>query len=117
VDIDVIRDKMLSMNDKLVYSFICTHATPQIRECSIRVETLAEESGYSVLEVEKSLKTLIERGVLERIECFGEDEHEKNSVYKLIGYRAPCYAGTRSMLSIREDENTGRSQDEHYMDK
>lgn len=90
VDIEVIRDKTLSMYDKVVYSIICSHAASQVRECSLNFETIAEEAGCPFLRVEKSLKALIKRGVLER----------KVSVYKLIGYRAPCYRDAKSIPTV-----------------
>jgi hypothetical protein len=107
VDIEIIKDKTLSMYDKVIYSIICSHATSQIRECSLNFETIAEESGCPFLRVEKSLKALIKRGVLERIEYFDGNEQKKISVYKLIGYRAPCYRDAKSMPTVFG--NTGRS--------
>ena len=107
IDIDVIRDKSLSLCDKTVFSVICTHVNVQTRDCSLRVKTIAEEANCSVRSVQESLKALTLRGIIERIECF-ENGKQKASTYKIVGHRAPCYDGD-TKRSAPPDDETKRS--------
>jgi DNA-binding Lrp family transcriptional regulator len=95
VDVDVIKDKTLSTCDKAVYSVICAHVNIRTRTCPLRVKTIAEEANCSVRSVQESLKTLVERGVVERAQCF-ENGKQKASTYKIVGHRAQCYRGANS---------------------
>ena len=97
VDIEVIKDRMLSTCDKAVYSVICVHVNIQTRSCPLRVKVIAEEANCSVRSVQESLKALVARGVIERAERF-EDGAQKASIYRIVGHRAPCY---------RDAENEG----------
>ena len=107
VDIDVMRDKTLSPCDKAVFAVICTHVNVQTRDCPLRVKTIAEETNCSVRSVQESLKALIARGVIERIECF-ENGKQKASVYKIVGHRALCYRGAESAPAERAVKNSAR---------
>ena len=104
VDIDVMRDKILSPCDKAVFAVICTHVNVQTRDCPLRVKTIAEETNCSVRSVQESLKALVARGVIERIERF-ENGKQKASVYKIVGHRALCYRGTESAPAIKTEKN------------
>jgi DNA-binding Lrp family transcriptional regulator len=106
VDIAVIKDSTLSTCDKAVYSVICAHVNVRTRACPLRVKTIAEEANCSVRSVQESLKTLVERGVVERAQCF-ENGQQKASVYKIIGYRAQCYRGADSAVSANSVDFRG----------
>jgi DNA-binding Lrp family transcriptional regulator len=95
VDIQVIKDPTLSPCDKAVYAVICAHANVQTRTCPLRVQTIADEANCSVRSVQESLKTLVERGVIERVERF-ENGKQKASSYKIVGHKAKCYRNTDS---------------------
>ena len=89
-DIAVIKDKKLSPCDKAVYMVFCAHAEVKTRKTLISVKTLAEETGCGIRTAQKSIKTLVERGVLERKEQY-KDGRQMTSSYRLIGHNAECY--------------------------
>lgn len=95
VDLEVLRDRMLSPCDKAVYGVLCSHANAQTHSCVVRVRTIAEEVNCSERSVQASLKALIQRGTVERRERF-EQGRQKASSYRLIGCDAPCYTGAES---------------------
>ncbi|MDR1514980.1 MAG: helix-turn-helix domain-containing protein, partial [Synergistaceae bacterium] len=90
VDIPVIKDAKLSPCDKAAYAVFCAHANVKTRETPISVKTLADETGCGIRTAQKSIKALIERGVLERKEQY-EDGRQTTSLYRLIGHNALCY--------------------------
>lgn len=91
VDGKVARDPTLSPFDKAVFLVLCSHADTDNRECYLKVKTIAYEAGCSERSTQKSLKTLTERGIIERKERF-EDNRQLPSLYRIIGEKAPCYA-------------------------
>jgi hypothetical protein len=93
VDTEVLKDKTFSPCDKTVYSIICVHASPQTRECALKVKTMAEETNCSIRSVQESLKALAQRGVIERRENF-ENGQQKASIYRIVGCLASCYKRT-----------------------
>jgi hypothetical protein len=95
VDIQVIRDRMLSPCDKAVYAVICSHVNVETRSCPLRIRTIAEEAKCSVRSVQESLKALVERGVIERMPRF-ENGKQKASIYRIVGHRAQCYNNSNS---------------------
>jgi hypothetical protein len=90
VDIAVIKDEKLSPCDKAIYMTFCAHADVKTRKTPISVKTLADETGCGIRTAQKSIKTLIERGVLERREQY-KDGRQLVSSYRLIGHNAGCY--------------------------
>jgi hypothetical protein len=95
VDLAVLKDPVLSVCDKAVFLVICGHVDVQTRSCPLRIKTIAEETGRSVRSVQESLKALVERGVIERVERF-ENGQQQASVYTIVGHHAPCYKDTKS---------------------
>ena len=89
-DIAVIKDKKLSPCDKAVYMVFCAHADVKTRKTPISVKTLAEETGCGIRTVQKCIKALIKRGVLERKEQY-KGGRQTASSYRLIGHNAECY--------------------------
>lgn len=106
VDIEVIRDRELSPNDKAVYSVICSHVDVRSRSCPLKVQTIADEAGCAVRTAQESLKHLVSRGVLERAERFVNGKQQA-SAYRIVGHRAPCYRGAKSAVGAKSDENRG----------
>ncbi|MDR3280962.1 MAG: helix-turn-helix domain-containing protein [Synergistaceae bacterium] len=90
VDIKVIRDKELSPCDKTVFAVICSHVDVQSRQWSMTVKHIAEETACDERTVQRSLKALAARGVIERFERFKEGK-QKASIYRIVGHRAACY--------------------------
>jgi hypothetical protein len=90
VDIAVIKDEKLSPRDKAIYMTFCAYADVKTRETPISVKTLADKTGCGIRTAQKSIKELIERGVLERKEQY-KDGKQTESLYRLIGHDAPCY--------------------------
>ncbi|MDR1510429.1 MAG: helix-turn-helix domain-containing protein [Synergistaceae bacterium] len=68
----------------------CTHADVWTRKTPLSVKTLADETGCGIRTAQKSIKALIERGVLERKEQY-KGGRQTESLYRLIGHDAPCY--------------------------
>jgi hypothetical protein len=64
---------------------------------------MAEDANCSVRSVQESLKALVGRGVIDRLESF-ENGKQKASVYKIIGHRAPCYRGAKSAPPAKNEE-------------
>jgi DNA-binding Lrp family transcriptional regulator len=106
VDLMVLKDKALSPCDKTVFSVICGHVNVHTRSCPLRVKTIAEEVGCSVRSAQESLKALVDRGVIERLERF-ENGKQQASVYKIIGHHAPCYRGANSAPRRESDARMG----------
>lgn len=96
VDIAVIKDKELSPSDKAVYGVVCAHVNVQTRSCPLKVKTIAMESGCSERTVQESIKHLLERGVILRVERFINGK-QKASVYRIVGHRAACYTEAKPM--------------------
>jgi hypothetical protein len=90
VDIAVIKDEKLSPCDKAIYMTFCAHADVKTRKTPLSVKKLADETGCGIRTAQKSIKTLIERGVLERREQY-KDGRQLTSSYRLIGHNAGCY--------------------------
>jgi DNA-binding Lrp family transcriptional regulator len=100
VDIAVIKDEKLSPCDKAIYMTLCAHADVRTRKTPLSVKKLADETGCGIRTAQKSIKTLIERGVLERREQY-KDGRQLTSSYRLIGHNAECYRssdGTEKFL-------------------
>ena len=90
VDRKVATDPELSPVDKAVFAVLCSHIDNN-RECCLKVATIAHEAGCSERSVQTTLKKLAERGIIERINRFVNNE-QRPSLYKIIGDKAPCYA-------------------------
>jgi DNA-binding Lrp family transcriptional regulator len=93
VDIAVIKDEKLSPCDKAIYMTLCAHAGVKTRKTPLSVKKLADETGCGVRTAQKSIRTLVERGVLERREQY-KDGRQITSSYHLIGHNAECYRST-----------------------
>lgn len=91
VDLKVATDSTLSPIDKAVFCVLCVHVNWQKRDCWLKVETIAKEAGCSERSVQNSLKCLEERGIIERETRFSEGRQISSS-YRIIGYKAKCYA-------------------------
>ncbi|MBQ7263765.1 MAG: helix-turn-helix domain-containing protein, partial [Synergistaceae bacterium] len=91
VDIEVVRDPELSPIDKTVFAVICSHAGTTTRQSLLKVKTIAAEAGCSDRSVQRSLRALEERGVVETCPR-SMDGHRIASIYRIVGHRAPCYA-------------------------
>ena len=100
VDRKVAIDPTLSPIDKAVFAVLCAHADDDSRECYLKVATIAYETGCSERSVQNSLKKLEERGIIERKTRF-ENNKQLSSLYKIIGYKAPCYATQGETPSTR----------------
>ena len=90
MDSVVMTDPTLSPIDKAVFGVLCVHAGIESRQCFLKVKTIATEASCSERSVQNSLKTLEERGIIERTERFKEGSQVSSS-YQIIGREAPCY--------------------------
>ncbi|MBQ6983007.1 MAG: helix-turn-helix domain-containing protein [Synergistaceae bacterium] len=90
MDSVVMTDPTLSPIDKAVFGVLCVHAGLESRQCFLKVKTIANEASCSERSAQNSLKTLEERGIIERTERFKEGSQVSSS-YQIIGREAPCY--------------------------
>jgi DNA-binding Lrp family transcriptional regulator len=104
VDIEVIKDNVLSPCDKAVFMAICAHADVKTRTTPIAVKSLAREVGCSERSVQNSIKMLMERGVLGRTERF-KNGRQITSSYQVIGHNADCYRSPRISESEKPDSD------------
>ena len=93
MDSVVMTDPTLSPIDKAVFGVLCVHAGIESRQCFLKIKTIAKEASCSERSVQNSLKTLEERGIIERTERFKEGSQVSSS-YQIIGREAPCYTET-----------------------
>lgn len=101
VDIDVLRDTLLSPFDKAVYGVICSHANVKTRVSTLSVSTIAKEASCGECTTQNCIKKLIERGILEREPRFVNGRQVSN-LYRVVGRDAACYKETGG---IQEDAN------------
>ena len=109
VDMDFIMDESFTAIDKSVYTTLCGFADRKTRKCWPGVKTIAKKAGCCERAVQTSLKTLEERGLIERTPRF-VNGRQTSSVYHIIGYKAKCYENNHSTPSI---PCTGGVQDMH----
>ena len=90
VDIDVLDDERLTPIEKVVFTLLCRYASPQNRAGYPSIKKLALKANCSDYSVQKAIKRLIELGLIERQERF-INGRQTTSLYKVIGFNAPCY--------------------------
>lgn len=90
IDNAVIFDPNLSMLDFRVFCILRAFVNVRTNEWVLRVKTLADKAGVSERSVQRSLKVLVERGLIEREERFCKGK-QSASLYRIIGHRAACY--------------------------
>lgn len=100
IDNVVLIDQSLSPIDKVVYCVLCVHAGIKSKECILKVKTIAREANCSERSVQNSLKTLEERGIIERAERFKEGT-QLSSSYQIISREACCYTGSNTCTPPR----------------
>ena len=100
IDNAVLIDETLSPIDKVVFCVLCVHAGIESRQCVLKVKTIAREANCSERSVQNSLKTLEERGIIERAERFKEGS-QVSSNYQVIGREAFCYTGCNTCTPPR----------------
>ena len=92
VDIDVARDKELSITAKFIFTVLCTFADRETRGCWPSNETVAEAAGVSVRTLMRAYKELEARGVISRETRF-KNGQQTSSYTLIVGHNAPCYGG------------------------
>ena len=90
VDIRVIQDRTLGVSDKAVYAVICAKVDVKSREYVLSVGEIAEMAGVSVRTAQRSIQTLLDRGVLQREDRF-QNGKQLPSTYRIVGHNAECY--------------------------
>jgi predicted transcriptional regulator len=63
----VIRDPEISLKDKAIYSYLATYANSKTNECTVGIDKIASECGVDHSTIKRSLKNLIEKGVILRV--------------------------------------------------
>lgn len=95
VDINVARDKELSMTAKFIFMILCTFADKDKRGCWPSNEKVAEAAGVSIPTLKRAYKELEARGVISREARFN-DGQQTSSYTLIVGHNAPCYGGFTS---------------------
>ena len=91
-DIDVVRDKELSITAKFIFTVLCTFADKDNRGCWPGNETVAETAGVSERTLIRAYKELEDRGVIARESRF-KNGQQTTSYTLIVGHNAPCYGG------------------------
>lgn len=90
IDFTVLDDERLSPIEKVVFCLLCRFTNWQNRECYPSIKIIAKKANCSERSVVNALKKLIELGLIERRERFNNGR-QTTSLYKIIGFEAPCY--------------------------
>lgn len=92
VDIDVARDKELSITAKFIFTILCTFADRDNRGCWPSNESVADAAGVSESTLLRAYKELEARGVISRDPRF-KNGQQISSYTLIVGHNAPCYGG------------------------
>ena len=92
VDINVARDKELSVTAKYIFTVLCTFADKDKRGCWPSNEKVAETAGVSERTLIRAYKELEARGVISREVRFANGQ-QTSSYTLIVGHNAPCYGG------------------------
>ena len=86
VDIEVIKDRALSLTDKAIYAILCAFASVgDNRSSRPSIGTIANAANCSKNTVRTAIKNLVSRGVIEREERFC-DGRQTSCLYRIIGH-------------------------------
>ena len=92
VDIDVAKDKELSITAKFIFTILCIFADKDKRGCWPSNETVADTAGVSESTLLRAYKELEARGVIARESRF-KNGQQTSSYTLIVGHNAPCYGG------------------------
>ena len=92
VDIDVAKDKELSITAKFIFTILCIFADKDKRGCWPSNQTVAETAGVSESTLLRAYKELEARGVIARESRF-KNGQQTSSYTLIVGHNAPCYGG------------------------
>jgi len=92
VDIDVAKDKELSITAKFIFTILCIFADKDKRGCWPSNETVADTAGVSESTLLRAYKELEARGVISRESRF-KNGQQTSSYTLIVGHNAPCYGG------------------------
>lgn len=63
----VMTDPELSIRDKALYAYLSTYADSAANELTVSVNRMAAECGVTQSTIKRSLKTLEDRGIIQRV--------------------------------------------------
>lgn len=92
VDIDVAKDKELSVTAKFIFTILCIFADKDKRGCWPSNETVADTAGVSESTLLRAYKELEARGVIARESRF-KNGQQTSSYTLIVGHNAACYGG------------------------
>ena len=92
VDIDVAKDKELSITAKFIFTILCIFADKDKRGCWPSNETVADTAGVSESTLLRAYKELEARGVISRESRF-KNGQQTSSYTLIVGHNAECYGG------------------------
>lgn len=78
---EVMRDPELSLKDKGLYAYLCTFAGSQTNELIVSVYRMADECGASPSTIKRSIETLQEKGIIDRL-FMGKGKTRKTIILK-----------------------------------
>lgn len=92
VDIDVAKDKELSITAKFIFTILCIFADKDKRGCWPSNQTVADTAGVSESTLLRAYRELEARGVIARESRF-KNGQQTSSYTLIVGHNAPCYGG------------------------
>lgn len=92
VDINVARDKSLSVMARFIFTILCTFADKDKRGCWPSNTTVAETAGVSERTLRRAYKELEARGVISRETRFANGLRASSYTH-IVGHNASCYVG------------------------
>lgn len=92
VDIDVAKDKELSITAKFIFTILCIFADKDKRGCWPSNETVADTAGVSESTLLRAYRELEARGVIARKSRF-KNGQQTSSYTLIVGHNASCYGG------------------------
>jgi len=113
VDIDVAKDKELSVTAKFIFTILCIFADKDKRGCWPSNETVADTAGVSESTLLRAYKELEARGVIARESRF-KNGQQTSSYTLIVGHNAACYGGViddGARVSCMTDRTRTNEQD------
>lgn len=109
IDNAVIFDPNLSPIDKTVFNVLCSFASLNTREVWPKIATIAKGANCSERSVIRSLQTLSQRGIIEKLPRFVNGK-QISSIYKIIGHHAYKDVNKDSTDTVSEEACRGDTE-------
>lgn len=78
----------VSANGKVLYALLASYAQYGNRECWVRRRVLADDLGWSVDTLDRTMRELVAGRVVERQYRYAEDGGQRSSIFRLLDFVA-----------------------------